>query len=133
MIAVSRFVVTALDEPAFVEQAGVAVAALAARPGFVRAHVGRALDDPSAFLLQTQWSDVGSYRRALSSMDVKIAAVPLLSRALDEPSAYEILLAADGSGTVRSASDRAADAATVGLGALPPPSPDTRPAGSGGR
>ena len=32
----------------------------------------------------------GAYRRALSAYDVKLDAVPLLSRALDEPSAYEI-------------------------------------------
>jgi hypothetical protein len=37
-----------------------------------------------------RWRDVGSYRRALSSYDVKVTAVPLLSRALDEPSAYEL-------------------------------------------
>ena len=36
----------------------------------------------------TRWKDVGSYRRALSSYDVKMAAVPTLSRAVDEPSAY---------------------------------------------
>ena len=39
----------------------------------------------------TRWKDVGSYRRALSSYDVKVGAVPLLSRAIDEPSAYESL------------------------------------------
>ena len=39
----------------------------------------------------TRWRDVGSYRRALSSYDVKVGAVPLLSRAIDEPSAYETL------------------------------------------
>ncbi len=34
---------------------------------------------------------MGSYRRALSAYDVKLGAVPLLSRAVDEPSAYEVL------------------------------------------
>ena len=33
----------------------------------------------------------GAYRRALSSYDVKLHAVPTLSRALDEPSAYEVV------------------------------------------
>ena len=42
-------------------------------------------------MLVTRWQDVGSYRRALSSYDVKVGAVPLLSRAIDEPSAYEPL------------------------------------------
>ena len=31
---------------------------------------------------------MGSYRRALSAFEVKMTAVPLLSRAVDEPSAY---------------------------------------------
>ena len=40
-------------------------------------------------MLVTTWEHVGAYRRALSSYDVKLHAVPLLSRAIDEPSAYE--------------------------------------------
>jgi hypothetical protein len=65
--------------------------ALAARPGYVRGHVGRNLDDPALWVLTTTWVNVGSYRRALSSYDVKVSAVPLLSRAIDEPSAYETI------------------------------------------
>jgi hypothetical protein len=42
-------------------------------------------------VLTTTWEHVGAYRRALSSYDVKLNAVPLLSRALDEPSAYELV------------------------------------------
>ncbi len=34
---------------------------------------------------------MGAYRRALSTYDVKLAAVPTLSQALDEPSAYEVV------------------------------------------
>ena len=52
---------------------------------------GNNVDDPSLWTLVTRWKDVGSYRRALSSYDVKVGAVPLLSRAIDEPSAYELL------------------------------------------
>ncbi len=40
-------------------------------------------------MLTTEWEGPGAYRRALSSYDVKLTAVPTLSRALDEPSAYE--------------------------------------------
>ena len=65
---------------------------LGRRPGFVTGAVGRAVDDPSLWVLQTRWENVGSYRRALSSYDVKAAAVPLLSQALDEPSAYEVVI-----------------------------------------
>jgi len=69
--------------------AHAALDALAARPGYVDGLVGRNLDDPGLWLLTTTWADVGSYRRALSAYDVKVTAVPLLSRAVDEPSAYE--------------------------------------------
>ena len=53
--------------------------------------MGRNLDDPALWVLETRWANVGSYRRALSAYDVKLGAVPLLSRALDEPSAYEVI------------------------------------------
>ena len=64
---------------------------LAARPGYLAGAVGRNVDDPTLWVLETRWANVGSYRRALSSYDVKLGAVPLLSRAVDEPSAYELL------------------------------------------
>ncbi len=34
---------------------------------------------------------MGSYRRALSCTEVKLAALPVMYRALDEPSAFEEL------------------------------------------
>ena len=64
---------------------------LAERPGHVSGSVGRNLDDPTLWVLTTTWENVGCYRRALSSYDVKLRAVPRLSRALDEPSAYEVV------------------------------------------
>ncbi len=93
MIVVNRFEVP--QDPAasaeFREAVQVALGALAVRPGYVEGHVGRNLDDPGLWLLTTTWADVGSYRRALSAYDVKVTAVPLLSRAVDEPSAYEVV------------------------------------------
>ena len=92
MIVVNRFRVDAADPTAtaaFQRDVHEAHAALAGRPGYVDGRVGRNVDDPSLWVLTTTWADVGSYRRALSSYDVKLTAVPLLSRALDEPSAYE--------------------------------------------
>jgi hypothetical protein len=71
------------------------VDALAQFPGYVSGTVGRALDDPQLWLLTTTWRDVGSYRRALSTYEAKAHVVPVLSRAIDEPSAYEAL-AGDG-------------------------------------
>lgn len=67
-----------------------ALALFAAKPGHAGGEVGRNLDDPSLWVLTTRWVNVGSYRRALSAYDVKLNAVPVLSRALDEPSAYEV-------------------------------------------
>jgi hypothetical protein len=59
--------------------------------GFVDGSIGRNLDDPTLWALVTRWENVGAYRRALSAYDVKVRAVPLLSSALDEPSAFEVV------------------------------------------
>lgn len=91
MLVVSRFRVPAADSGAFREGIDAAHAALAARPGYLAGTVGRNVDDPELWVLTTRWEHVGAYRRALSSYDVKLLAVPMLSRALDEPSAYEVV------------------------------------------
>jgi quinol monooxygenase YgiN len=64
---------------------------LAARPGHVSTRLAEPLEDPSTWVLVSEWINVGSYRRALSSYDVKMASGPLMAAALDEPSAYEIV------------------------------------------
>ncbi|HWJ81611.1 MAG TPA: antibiotic biosynthesis monooxygenase family protein [Nocardioides sp.] len=66
-------------------------ALLAGFPGYVDGVLGRNLDEPDLWVLTTRWENVGAYRRALSSYDVKMHGVPTLSRALDEPSAYELV------------------------------------------
>lgn len=91
MLVVNRFRVDADGAAAFRLDVERAHALLAERPGYVDGSVGRNVDDPTLWVLQTRWADVGSYRRALSAYDVKLGAVPLLSRALDEPSAYELV------------------------------------------
>jgi quinol monooxygenase YgiN len=91
VLVVSRFRVSTADADAFRREMEIAHAALAARPGYQRGTLGRNVDDPELWLLSTQWEHVGAYRRALSSYDVKMHAVPLLSRAVDEPSAYEVV------------------------------------------
>jgi hypothetical protein len=68
-----------------------ALSVLSEQVGYANGQVGRNVDDPTLWTMVTRWRDVGSYRRALSEYDVKIGAVPLLSRAIDEPSAYEQL------------------------------------------
>lgn len=87
----NRFRVEASDSAAFRADLEQARALLAARPGWLGGEIGRNVDDPGLWVLTTRWSDVGSYRRALSAYDVKVGAVPLLSRAIDEPSAYELV------------------------------------------
>jgi len=113
VLVVTRHRVLAASTDAFVAEARTALAALATRPGWVDGALGRNVDDPDLWLLSTRWRDVGSYRRALSSYDVKVAAVPLLSTAVDEPSAYEVVLGAGGDGS----SSHAPDAGTAGPGA----------------
>lgn len=99
----------------FLTAAEAAVAALADRPGCLQARVARAIDEPGVYLLISEWLDVGSYRRALSNFDVKVAAVPVLASAVDEASAFEVLAAADPDGPVRRFdSDRAPDADSAG-------------------
>jgi hypothetical protein len=90
VLVVNRFRVEEGDA-AFADDVAAAHALLAARPGYVGGAVGRNVDDPTLWVLETRWTNVGSYRRALSAYDVKLGAVPLLSRAIDEPSAYEVL------------------------------------------
>lgn len=110
MLVVNRFVIP--TEPAavaaFTERAGVALAALAARPGYRAGRLCRAYDDPTHWSLITDWESVGAYRRALSAFEVKVAATPLLAESRDEPSAYEELASAPAGGPVSTAvSDRA--------------------------
>jgi quinol monooxygenase YgiN len=79
------------DDAAFRADLEDALVLLSGREGFLDGSLGRNVDEPDLWVLVTRWRDVGSYRRALSSYDVKAGAVPVLSRAIDEPSAYEIV------------------------------------------
>ena len=62
--------------------------ALAARPGFLGGELGRATEDDGLYALLTRWDGVGSYRRALSAAEVKIAGAAVWVHALDEPGVY---------------------------------------------
>jgi quinol monooxygenase YgiN len=89
VIVVNRFRVADDEAAAFRTALEAAHATLASQTGYLRGRVGRNVDEPGLWLLTTEWEGPGTYRRALSSYDVKLTAVPTLSRALDEPSAYE--------------------------------------------
>ena len=113
LVVVTRYVVPEAEAASFHERGRAALDALRARPGCRRGHLARSIDDPTRWLLQTEWESTGAYRRALSSYDVKVGAVPLLSEAVDEPTAYEALVDADAAGLRDAASDLAPDAATA--------------------
>lgn len=114
MLVVTRFVTDAGTDGAeegeaeFVTAARTALRVLSACPGYQRGRLTRSLDEPTRWLLLTEWASVGAYRRALSSYEVKVHATPLLARSLDEPSAYEALAeAAPGGELTVAVSDRA--------------------------
>ncbi len=89
MLVVTRFRVPLAEADDFRTGLEDAHAVLARQRGYVGGGVGRNVDDPELWLLQTSWEGPGAYRRALSAYEVKVRAWALLGRALDEPSAYE--------------------------------------------
>lgn len=122
LLVVSRYRVTSESRRQFITDADRAVDVLAAQPGFVRGSIGQATDEGELFLIRTEWSGVGAYRRALSSFDVKLNAVPLLSTAVDESSAFEVVRHWTDGTRSSAASGLAADAGEVGLGHASAPS-----------
>ena len=91
VLVVNRFRVVEDDAAGFRTELEAALEVLAQQKGYADGRLGRNVDDPTLWVMVTRWQDVGSYRRALSTYDVKVGAVRLLSQALDEPSAYEPL------------------------------------------
>ncbi|MGL5857415.1 MAG: antibiotic biosynthesis monooxygenase family protein [Angustibacter sp.] len=116
LVVVTRYIVPDHDIDAFAVQARDALDALRGRPGCRRGHLGRSIDEPSRWLLQTEWDGVGDYRRALSHHDVKVRAVPVMYHAVDEPTAFEVLAEAGPDRLLQHASDRDPGAATTSLG-----------------
>ena len=97
MIVIIRFRVPTAEALEFGDLARSALEALAGRPGYLSGKIGRAADDPELGTLLSEWSGAGTYRRALSAYEVRIATMPLMSYAHDEPSAYEVVHAVGGS------------------------------------
>jgi quinol monooxygenase YgiN len=88
VFAVTRLRVREEDAEELAAAIEALVDALAARPGFLFGELGRSADDPSLWALLTRWEGVGSYRRALSAGEVKIAGAPVWLHAVDEPGVY---------------------------------------------
>ena len=122
VLVVTRFDVPDAEQSDFLARAQAALGAFATRPGYLRGRIGRAADDPSQWVLTTEWVGVGAYRRSLGSYDVKVHAAPLLSLGRDEASAFEILHADDTAAqAVVTASRRARDAGEIGVGSASGP------------
>ena len=119
LLVVTHYRITDDMSQAFREEARLALTTMSERAGFVRGHLGRATDEAARWVLSTEWEGVGAYRRALSSYDVKLHVTGVMLRALEEPSAFEVLESTSGSGLRSAESDRAADAATAGPGGAP--------------
>jgi hypothetical protein len=91
VLVVNRFRVPGEAAESFRADLERARSTLAACAGYVAGRVGRNVDDHELWVLVTTWEGPGAYRRALSSYDVKLHAVPVLGRAVDEPGAHEIV------------------------------------------
>jgi len=91
VLALTRCTVPESESGPFLAAAEAALAALAAQPGFHRGHVARSLDDPGRWVLASEWSGVGDYRRGLSGYAVKAALAAVMPYVENEPGAYEVL------------------------------------------
>lgn len=86
-MAISRFRVPG-DPSGFQAGARAVVAHFSASVGCAGAELVQNLDEPGLWAIVSRWADVGSYRRAFNGTEAKLVLVPLLSLAIDEPSAY---------------------------------------------
>lgn len=85
---VNRFRVRVDERVEFRAQVDEVLACWRRRPGLIAHDLWLNLDDPELWVLLTTWVNVGAYRRGLSGPEAKLAAVPLLTRVIDEPSAF---------------------------------------------
>jgi quinol monooxygenase YgiN len=108
VLVVTRYQVPPGEDGGFLELGRAAVAALSRRPGCEQVRFGRNVDEAGLWVLASSWRTVGDYRRALGHPEVKMHAVPLMYRCVDEPTAFEdLLIWDDGSGLREHSSDRA--------------------------
>lgn len=88
MIVVNRFRVPEPERPSFEARARAAVELFQTRTGLRSIDLVQNIDEPDLWALVSHWDDIGSYRRSLNGYDSKVTIVPMLSLAVDEPSAY---------------------------------------------
>lgn len=56
--------------------------------GCLSVELVRNLDEQSLWAIVSRWESVGAYRRSFGGYEAKMILTPVLSRAIDEPSAY---------------------------------------------
>ena len=105
MLVLTRFRAPA-DSDEFRTRLQDAFEVLSAQRGYVDGRIGRNVDDPGLWVLETRWQGAGAYRRALSAYDVKVGAWPVLGEAIDEPTAYELVTAGEPLNEVRPRQNR---------------------------
>ena len=93
MLAVNRLRADGDAEEQITGELAVLIDVFMTLSGFLWARAGRCLDEPDVWILLTEWESVGTYRRALSSHAVKTTGYPVFVRIVDEPGAYDVLLA----------------------------------------
>ena len=71
MIAIARFEQALSQAEDFRAELEAVKAVLSKAAGFISGTVGQNLDQPTLWVLTTEWQNVGSYRRALSSTRAK--------------------------------------------------------------
>jgi hypothetical protein len=123
VLATVRFQVPDPAVAGFAAAGEAVIRALSRQRGYRGARLGRAVDDPSLWVLVSEWAGPGGWRRALSAFEVRCELAPLLVHAVDAPGAFEVLLAQDAADApIRGwGSDLAPDAATAGPGEPSPP------------
>lgn len=105
------------DFEAWLPGARAALAPLVTQDWCIGGDICAAVDDPHLAVITTHWPSVGAYRRAMSSFEVKMHTVPLLSMSIDEPTAFEVIHHNGPDGEREFPSARAHDADSIGLGA----------------
>ena len=67
------------------------LAALQARPGFLRGSVAQSVEEDSDLALVARFAELGSWRRALGAADVKLVVTPPARAAAESVGTYEVL------------------------------------------
>ncbi|MBW8483511.1 antibiotic biosynthesis monooxygenase family protein [Actinomadura parmotrematis] len=93
MIAITRYRVPPERSDGFAADMTTVLDALAGSAGYRAGRLARTVDDPGLWALVTEWDGAGFYRRALGAYDVRLLFIPLAAFAVDEPGAYEVVVA----------------------------------------